>query len=57
MLADNAQDINAVMPMQNLLDYSDNYLKISESFFNITNTGSNNDGAIFDFADNNTEQH
>ena len=31
----NAKDIDIVMPMYNLIEYSDNYLKTSESFGNI----------------------
>ena len=30
---DNAQDIDIVMPMYNLIEYSDNYLKTSESLW------------------------
>ena len=30
---DNAKDINIVMPMSNLIEYSDNYSKISESLW------------------------
>ena len=33
---DNAEDIDVVMAMYNLVEYSDNYLKISGSYDNIT---------------------
>ena len=33
---DNAKDIDMVMPMYNLIEYSDNYSKTSRSLGNIT---------------------
>ena len=45
-LTDNAEDLDVVMPMYNLLEYSKNYLKTKESFWNYyrdePNSGANN---------------
>ena len=52
---DNAKDLDIVMPMYNLIEYSDNYSKTSGSFWqyckDIPAVGNN--GAIIDFAENN----
>ena len=53
---DNAKDIGIVMPMYNLIEYSDNYSKISENLWQYYRDEpfSNNNGAVADFpADNN----
>ena len=48
---DNAKDIDIVIPMYNLIEYSDNYLKISWSLWQYCKDipSVNNDGNIFDF--------
>ena len=48
---DNAKDINIVMPMYNLIKYSDNYSKISGSLWNYYRDEPflNANGAIADF--------
>ena len=33
---DNAQDINIILPMYNLIEYNDNYSKTSEVYVNTT---------------------
>ena len=53
----NAKDIDIVMPMYNLIEYSDNYSKISESLWQCYRDEPffDNNGAIADFrADNNS---
>ena len=50
---DNAEDLDIVMPMYNLIEYSDNYSKISGSlwqYFKDIPTVDNNN-AIFNFTD------
>ena len=39
---DNAEDIDIVMPMYNLIEYSDNYAKTSKSFWQYYRDGPNN---------------
>ena len=48
---DNAQDIDIVMPMYNLIEYSDNYSKTSGSLWQYCKDipAVNNNGNIFDF--------
>ena len=48
---DNAKDIDIVMPIYNLIEYSDNYSKTSEYCKDIPAVGNNN--AITNFAENN----
>ena len=52
---DNAKDIDIVMPMYNLIEYSDNYPKTSGSLWQYTKDipAVNNDNAIIDFTNNN----
>ena len=52
---DNAKDIDIVMPMYNLIEYSDNYSKTSESLWQYTKDipAVSNDNAIIDFTNNN----
>ena len=53
---DDAQDINLVMPMYNLIEYSDNYSKTSRSLWEYYNDEPplDNNGSIIDFpGDNN----
>ena len=52
---DNAKDIGIVMPMYNLIEYSDNYSKTSGSLWQYTKDipAVNNDNAIIDFTNNN----
>ena len=45
---DNAHDIDIVMPMYNLLEYSDNYLKISGSLWQYYNDHPNDNLANFE---------
>ena len=55
---DNAQDIDIIMPMYNLIEYSDNYSKTSGSLWLYYKDIStvNNNGAIVDFNEaNNTD--
>ena len=33
---DNAQDVNIILPMYNLIEYNDNYSKTSEFYVNTT---------------------
>ena len=52
---DNAKDIDIVMPMYNLIEYSDNYSKISRSLWQYCKdipTAENNN-AIVNFAEDN----
>ena len=50
---DNAKDIDVVMPMHNLIEYSGNYFR---SFWqhHTYEPSLNNNGTITDFCDNNT---
>ena len=52
---DNAKDIDIVMPMYNLIEYSDNYSKASECLWQYTKDipAVSNDNAIIDFTNNN----
>ena len=52
---DNAKDIDIVMPMYNLIEYSDNYSKTSGSLWQYTNDipAVDNNNAIIDFTNNN----
>ena len=52
---DNAKYIDIVMPMYNLIEYSDNYSKTSGSLWQYTKDipAVNNDNAIVDFTNNN----
>ena len=52
---DNAKDIDIVMPMYNLIEYSDNYSKTSASLWQYCKDipAVNNNDAIVDFTDNN----
>ena len=52
---DNAKDLDIVMPMYNLIEYSDNYSKTSGSLWQYCKDipAVDNDNAIFNFADNN----
>ena len=52
---DNAKDIDIVMPMYNLMEYSDNYSKTSGSLWQYTKDipAVKNDNAIIDFTNNN----
>ena len=52
---DDAKDIDIVMPMYNLIEYSDNYSKTSGSLWQYCKDipGINNDNAIVDFTNNN----
>ena len=52
---DNAKHIDIVMPMYNLIEYSDNYSKISGSLWQYFKDipGLNNDNAIVDFTNAN----
>ena len=52
---DNAKDIDIVMPMYNLKEYSDNYSKISGSLWQYCKytPAVNNNGTIVDFDGNN----
>ena len=52
---DNAKDIDIVMSMYNLIEYSDNYSKTSGSLWQYTKDipAVNNDNAIIDFTNNN----
>ena len=56
---DNAKDIDIVMPMYNLREYSDNYSKTSGSLWQYTKDipAVNNDNAIIDFTNNNLLIH
>ena len=51
---DNAKDIDIVMPMYNLIEYSDNYAKISRSLwqYRLDIPAVNNNNAIVDFTEN-----
>ena len=50
----NAKDIDIVMPMYNLIEYSDNYLKTSGSLWQYCKyIPAVNNNAIVDFTDNN----
>ena len=54
--ADNAKDIDVVMPMYNLIEYSDNYSKTSGSLWQYCKdipAVDNNNNAIVNFAENN----
>ena len=52
---DNAKDIDIVMPMYNLIEYSDNYSKTSGRLWQYCEDipAVDNNNAIFNFADNN----
>ena len=51
---DNAKDIDIVMPMYNLIEYSDNYAKTSEGLLQYClDMPALNNNAIVDFAENN----
>ena len=52
---DNVKDIDIVMPMYNLIEYSDNYSKTSGSLWQYCKDipTANNNNAIVDFTDNN----
>ena len=52
---DNAKDIDIVMPMYNLIEYSDNYVKTSESLWQycLDIPAVDNNNAIVDFTENN----
>ena len=52
---DNAKDIDTVMPMYNLIEYSDNYSKTSGSLWQYCKNipAVDNDNAIVNFAENN----
>ena len=52
---DNAKDINIVMPMYNLIEYSDNYLKTSGSLWQYCKDipAVDNNNAIVNFTENN----
>ena len=52
---DNAKDIDIVMPMYNLIEYSDNYAKTSESLWQycLDIPAVDNNNAILDFTGNN----
>ena len=52
---DNAKDIDIVMPMYNLIEYSDNYSKTFRSLWQYTKDipAVNNNNAIVDFTNNN----
>ena len=52
---DNAKGINILMPMYNLIEYSDNYSKMSVSLWQYCKDvpAVNNNNAIVDFTDNN----
>ena len=51
---DNAKDLDIVMPMYNLIDYSDNYSKTSESLWQYCkDIPAVDNNAIVDFTDNN----
>ena len=52
--ADNAKDIDIVMPMYNLIEYSDNYAKTSESLWQycLDIPVVNNNNAIVNFTEN-----
>ena len=52
---DNAKDIDIIMPMYNLIEYSDNYTKTSGSLWQycLDIPTVNNNNAIVDFVDNN----
>ena len=51
---DNAKDLDIVMPMYNLIEYSDNYSKISRTLWQYCKDipAVNNNNAIVDFTDN-----
>ena len=52
---DNAKDIDIVIPMYNLIEYSDNYSKTCESLWQYCKdipAADNNNNAIFNFAEN-----
>ena len=53
----NAKDIDVVMPMNNLIEYSDNYLETSGRLWQYyrDEPALNNDGDISYFADNTTD--
>ena len=55
---DDASYIDVVMPMYNLIEYGDNYLKASRILwqFYIYALAVNNDRAIFDFTENKTTE-
>ena len=52
---DNAKDIDIVMPMCNLIEYSDNYSKTSGSLWQFYKDEllTNDNGAVTDFSDDN----
>ena len=52
---DNAEDIDIVIPMYNLIEYSDNYSQTSASLWQYCKDipAVNNDNALADFAENN----
>ena len=52
---DNAEDIDIVIPMYNLIEYSDNYSQKSASLWQYCKDipAVNNDNALADFAENN----
>ena len=56
---DDARDIDIVMPMYNLIEYSDNYSKTSGSLWQYSKDihAVNNNNVIIDFTNNNLTDH